>query len=96
MNDKKFTKTKVRKSLKKLLNKQYASGQELRRINLLGEIVASLLLGGESKVSKISGNMNAGRRKLESVKKQVSRFFRTGTLVQSTNICPSWKGCCWR
>jgi len=74
MNDKKFIKTKVRKSLKKLLNKRYASGQELNRINLLGEIVASLLLGGQSKVNKISENMNASRKKLESVKKQVSRF----------------------
>lgn len=86
MNDKNFIKTKVRKSLKKILNKQYASGQELRRINLLGEIVGSLLLGGESKVNKISEKMNAGRRKLESVKKQVSRFFQTSTLVLKVNI----------
>ncbi len=86
MNDKKFIKTKVMKSLKKLLNKQYVSGQELSRITLLGEIVASILLSGESKVNKISENMNAGRRKLESVKKQVSRFFQINTLLRSSNI----------
>jgi len=85
MNDKKFIKTKVRKSLKKLLGKQYASGQELSRLNLLGEIVASILLGGESKVNKISKKMNGGRRKLESVKKQVSRFFQISTLKQNIN-----------
>ena len=88
MNDKKFIKTKVRKSLKKLLKQQYARGQELIRLNLLAEIVASLLLGGESKVNKISENMNAGRRKLESVKKQVSRFFQTSTLIPKNIICP--------
>jgi len=89
MNDKIFIKTNVSKSLKKLLNKQYASGQELMRINLLGEIVASLLLGGESKVNKISENMNGGRRELESVKKQVSRFFQISTLIASSSIYPS-------
>jgi len=86
MNDKKFIKIKVQKSLKKLLNKQYASGQELSRINLLSNIVASILLGGESRVNKISEKMNAGRRKLESVKKQVSRFFQISTLIRSINI----------
>jgi len=89
MNDKNFIKTKVRKSIKKLLNKQYASGQELSRINLLGGIVASLLLCGESKVNKISENMNAGRRKLESVKRQVSRFFQISISVPKSNIYPS-------
>ena len=88
MNDKNFIKTKVRKSLKKLLNKQYASGQELSRINLLCEIVASILHGGESKVNKISESMNAGRRKLESVKRQVSRFFQISTLARRASICP--------
>ncbi len=88
MNDKNFIKTKVRKSLKRLLRKQYASGQELSRINLLAEIVGSLLFGGQSKVNKISEHMNAGRRKLESVKKQVSRFFQISTLVPKTSIYP--------
>jgi len=88
MNDKRFIKTKVRKSLKKLLHKQYASGQELSRINLLCEIVASILHGGESKVNKISESMNAGRRKLESVKKQVSRFFQISILMPRASIYP--------
>jgi len=88
MNDKKFIKAKVRKSLKKLLNKQYASGQELSRINLLCEIVASLLLGGESRVNKISENMNAGRCKLESVKKQVSRFLKNKHISASGQYLP--------
>jgi len=86
MNDKKFIKTKVQKSLKKMLRKQYASGQELSRLHVLSEIVASILLGGESKVNKISENMNAGRKKLESVKKQVSRFFQISTLVSKSSI----------
>jgi len=86
MNDKNFIKSKVRKSLKRMLHKQYASGHELSRINLLAEIVGSILFRGESKVNKISENMNAGRRKLESVKKQVSRFFQTITLVPKASI----------
>jgi hypothetical protein len=88
MNDKKFIKTKIRKSLKKLLNKQHASGQELSRINLLAEIVASILQGGESKVSKISENLNAGRRKLESVKKQVSRFLSNKHISAENQYLP--------
>lgn len=82
MNDKKFIKTKVKKSLKKLMGKQYASGQELGRVNLLGEIVAGILHGGESRVNKISEHMNEGRRRLESVKKQVGRF------MSNRHICP--------
>jgi len=88
MNDKNFIKTKIQKSLKKLLNKQYASGQELQRINLLGEIIASLLYGGQSKVNKISENMNGGRRKLESVKKQVSRFMSNKHISAEAQYLP--------
>ena len=88
MNDKKFIKTKVRKSLKKLLKKRYASGQELGRINLLCAIVASILLGGESRVNKISENMNEGRCKLESVKKQVSRFLKNKHISAKDQYLP--------
>lgn len=88
MNDKNFIKTKIRKSLKKMLGKQYASGQELGRINLLSEIVASILLGGESKINKISEHMNAGRRKLESVKKQVSRFMSNAHIDADIQYLP--------
>lgn len=44
------------------------------RIHLLGEIIAGILHSGESRVSHIAQGVNEGRRKQESVKKQISRF----------------------
>ena len=44
------------------------------RINLLATIVAGILQGGDSRVSQIAQSINEGRRKHDSVKKQISRF----------------------
>lgn len=88
MNDKKFIQTKVKKSIKKLLGKKYASGQELQRINLLGGIVASILHGGESQIAKIGEHLNDGVRKLASVKKQISRFMENKHISPEVHYLP--------
>lgn len=88
MNDKKFIKSKVHKSLKKLLGIKHAGRQELARIELLSAMVASILLSGISTVSGISSYMNEGRRLLSSVKKQVGRFLKNEHVHPSIHYLP--------
>jgi hypothetical protein len=68
MNDKKFIKVKIKKSLRKLMGKVYLSKYELIRLNLLSNLVSSILITGDSRINKLA-TANTDRKNMR-VKKQ--------------------------
>jgi hypothetical protein len=87
MNDKKFIKTKVTKSLRKLLGKVHLSSYELLRLNNLGTMVSSILLTGRSELRQIAyGNFE--RKKYSSKVKQFKRLLLNKHINASTYFLP--------
>ena len=66
----------------------HAKGHQLMRINLLATIVAGILQGGDSRISQIAQSINEGRRKHDSVKKQVSRFVKNDHISHDEHYLP--------
>jgi len=75
MNDKKFIRTKIEKSLRKLLKITYLSGHALTRFKVLCNMVSSLILRGKSQVSDLAlGNPDS--KKYGSKLQQLKRWLK--------------------
>lgn len=74
MNDKSFIKSKIRRSIGRLLKKDFFNKHELNRVNVLSHMVSGILLSGRSEISQIALASNEGRKKHTSQKKQFKRF----------------------
>ena len=75
MNDKKYVKTKVRKSLRKLFNAQYLTCYELNRLNVLSAMVSGMIHSGQSCLEQLALSSCEGV-KLESKIRQFERFVK--------------------
>lgn len=87
MNDKKFIKSKVKKSLRKLLGKDYLSPYELIRLNLLSNLISSILIQGDSRINQLA-LANTDKKKYESKKKQLKRTIKNKHLDFETYFLP--------
>ena len=54
MNDKKFIRTKIEKSLRKMLGKKYMSFYELQRIKVLSSMVSSIIFSGRTELQQMA------------------------------------------
>ena len=57
-------------------------------MNLLADIVASILLKGDCRISQIADGLNSGRDKQESKEKQVHRFFENMHITHRVHYLP--------
>lgn len=87
MNDKKFIRTKVRKSLRKLFGKPYLGSYELQRLTVLSSMVSSILLSGRTELSQMALN-NPNRTKLSSRVKQYKRLLMNENIDATTYFLP--------
>lgn len=87
MNDKKFIRTKVKKSLRKLLGKECLSPYELIRLNLLCNLISSILIQGDSRINQLA-LANTDKKKYESKKKQLKRTIKNKHLDFDTYFLP--------
>lgn len=90
MNDKKFIKTKVQKTLKKIFGKSYLSHYELVRLNILSNLVSCILVTGESKLHEVASG-NPERKKFSSKVKQYKRFVQNRHVDCKTYYLPYMK-----
>lgn len=87
MNDKKFIRTKVKKSLEKLFGEGYLSTYELQRLNILSSMVSSILITGRTELEKMALG-NPERKKQESKVKQYKRFLMNKNIDIKTYFLP--------
>lgn len=87
MNDKKFIRAKVRKSLRKLLGQSYLGSYHLQRLTVLSSMVSSILLSGRTELSKMALS-NPGRTKLSSRVKQYKRLLMNENVDAKTYFLP--------
>lgn len=92
MNDKKFIKGKIRKSLKSLLGTGYLNKHELHRLEVLSSMVSGILKSGRSEISQIALSSNEGRKKHTSQKKQFKRFIENRHFTYESHYMPFAKG----
>lgn len=87
MNDKKFIRSKVQKSLKTLFGKKYLGHYDLVRLNILCSLVSSILITGESSLQEVARG-NPERKKLSSKVKQYKRFVMNAHVDFKTYFLP--------
>lgn len=87
MNDKKFIKTKVQKSLRKLFGKPYLSSYELIRLNLLSNLVSSILIKGDSRINQLA-LANTDKKQYNSKKQQLKRTIKNEHINYETYFLP--------
>lgn len=88
MNDKRFIKSKIRSSLKKMLKKDFFNKHELHRVDVLSHMVGGIILSGRSEISQIALASNEGRKKHTSQKKQYKRFIENEHFNYETHFFP--------
>lgn len=87
MNDKNFIKVKVKKSLRNLFNKEHLSAYELIRINLLSNLVSSILIQKDCRLNQLA-LANTDKKQYASKKKQLRRTVQNKHLDFSTYYLP--------
>lgn len=87
MNDKRFVRAKVMKSLKKMLCMKHVSGHKLSRLNVLGSMVASILFTGRCELSRMASG-NPDRKQLQSKRKQYKRLLLNERMGHGTHFLP--------
>jgi hypothetical protein len=87
MNDKKFIKTKIRKSLHKSMGKEHLSAYEIVRLNQLSNLVSSILNRGDSRLNQLA-LANTDKKKFESKKKELKRTVQNKYLTHDSYFLP--------
>lgn len=83
----KILRTKIRNSLKTMLGLKHISGNNLRRLEVLGSMVSGVLLQGSSCLSDL-GRSNPEQKQQASKEKQMSRWIQSDHTSYSRHYLP--------
>lgn len=87
MNDKKFIRTKIEKSLRKMLGVRYLGCYEMKRMKVLSSMVSSILLSGRTELQQMALS-NADDKQHSSKVKQYKRLVMNENVDLQTHFFP--------